>query len=523
MSKPLKIDGVTEDPIIDLVLDTIKRKKQAIIFVNTKRSAESVAERIALKLKTATQEVLSEQVLKALSSPTRQCKRLSYCVSRGVAFHHSGLASKQRSLVENSFRNGEIRIIAATPTLAMGIDLPAFRTIIRDLKRYGGSWGMSWIPVLEYHQQAGRAGRPKFDKYGESICLAKSESEKEEIVEKFLLGDPEPIYSKLAVEPILRTHVLSLIASGFVNTKKELLEFFEQTFYGFQYKDIDELDKILSKIIRLLEEWGFVESITIDNDFVAANQINEFKIMPTQIGIRVSQLYLDPYTADYIITSLKRAMQKQLIEFSFLSMITNTLELRPLFSARAKEIADIQEKLAEYDSNLIVLEPTIYDPAYDNYMSAIKTAIVFEEWMEEKGEDFLYEKYGVTPGELRVKLALADWLLYATEELASLSEQKEQIKYIRKTRYRLMHGVKEELLPLTKLRGIGRVRARRLFRNKIRDLGDIRKADIALLSQIVGKETALKIKEHVGEKIEKILDGRRKGQLNLRRYKKKIK
>ena len=119
----------TGNGALDLALDTIKIGKQAIVFANTKRSAEKTAEDIAGKVKTDNKELveLSDKVLKALSSHTKQCQRLANCIKKGIAFHHAGLVSKQRELIEDNFRNGTIKIICATPTLALGIDLPAFR------------------------------------------------------------------------------------------------------------------------------------------------------------------------------------------------------------------------------------------------------------------------------------------------------------------------------------------------------------------------------------------------------------
>ena len=118
-------------------------------------------ERIA-KLQSANPDLLklSKKLLKVLSSPTKQCKRLARCTQHGIAFHHAGLPNKQRELIENSFREGKIKIICCTPTLAMGVNLNAFRTILKSLKRYSSKWGYAWLPVLEYHQCAGRAGRP---------------------------------------------------------------------------------------------------------------------------------------------------------------------------------------------------------------------------------------------------------------------------------------------------------------------------------------------------------------------------
>src|SRR3989338_5274057 len=295
-----KIPSETGNAALDLALDTIKIGKQALVFANTKRSAEKTAEDIAKKVKTGNKELieLSESVLKALSRPTKQCERLSSCIKKGIAFHHAGLVAKQREIIEDNFKNGLIKIICATPTLAYGLDLPAFRAILKDLRRYG-SRGMAYIPVLEYLQMSGRAGRPKFDDFGESIIVAASENEKKKLYEMYVLGEPEDIYSKLAVEPVLRTYLLSLIAANFVNTKKKIVDFFEKTFWAHQFVDMGKLEIIIDKMLDLLEEWNFIEMESKKDDFVSADKIsnNDERIRATIMGKRVAELYIDPLTA----------------------------------------------------------------------------------------------------------------------------------------------------------------------------------------------------------------------------------
>ncbi|MEK6849328.1 MAG: hypothetical protein AABY01_02030, partial [Nanoarchaeota archaeon] len=136
------------DGVIDLCQDTLNKKKQALIFVNAKRSAEKTAEDIGktLKIRSATLHALSEEIRNVLSKPTKQCERLADCVHNGAAFHHAGLHAQQKTLVENAFRSGVLGLIACTPTLAMGLDLPAFRAIITSTKRFG-QHGMQFIPV----------------------------------------------------------------------------------------------------------------------------------------------------------------------------------------------------------------------------------------------------------------------------------------------------------------------------------------------------------------------------------------
>ena len=96
-------------------------------------------------------------------------RSLSLCVAGGSAFHHAGLSREERGIVEDGFRKGYIKCISSTPTLAAGLNLPARRVIIRDYLRFAAGEGMQPIPASEYHQMAGRAGRPRLDPYGEAI------------------------------------------------------------------------------------------------------------------------------------------------------------------------------------------------------------------------------------------------------------------------------------------------------------------------------------------------------------------
>ena len=90
------------------------------------------------------------------------------------------------------------------------------------------------------------------------------------------------------------------------------------------------------------------------------------------------------------------------------------------------------------------------------------------------------------------------------------------IKEIVKLRLRLKYGVKEELLPLIRLENIGRVRARALFRNRIKDLKDLKDASLATLTQLLGEKTALSVKKQLGQEQNEVPENRRKGQISLR-------
>lgn len=484
------VKEVAKDSVIDLALDTIKLGKQALVFINTKKSAESVAENLARvienhNLNSDNLEQEAKKVRSALSSPTKQCHKLATCVKSGIAFHHSGLAAAQRRLIETSFKEGKIKIICCTTTLALGLDFPSDRVIVRDLKRFSG-YGTNWIPVLEMKQFIGRAGRPSYHTEGEAICIAKTDKEKEEIYERYILGEPEEIYSKLAIEPVLRMYILSLVAIAFTRTREKLSEFFEKTFWAFQYGDIDKIEVKLDRILNTLKKFGFILE-------------KQGKLQATNIGIKVSQLYIDPLTAHHLIKCIGNASKDKdggikLSEIGMMQAISETREMRPLLRVRQSEYEDIQEELLKIEDSLYS-HPDFMDEVF---LDSFKTALMFKDWLNEKGEEHILDKYRVRPGELMVKRNNADWLLYSFEQLALLLGKKELLGDVAKLRVRLKYGAKEELLALLRFKNIGRVRSRLLYNAGIKNRRDVRTTGLEKLSLVLrGKEIAKQLKEQI--------------------------
>jgi len=478
-----------------IVENTLGMKKQCLFFVSSRKGAEALAERISnlVKPRLGRNEQndllkVSSEILDVLEIPTKQCKRLANCIKSGVAFHHAGLLGKQKRIIEENFRNGLIKIITATPTLALGVNLPAFRVIIRDAKRFYTGLGAVYIPVLEYKQMTGRAGRPQYDEFGEAVLIAKTEEEVRDLTEHFIFGEPEEIRSKLAVEPILRMHTLSLVASELVKSEKSLKHFFSKTFFAFQYGDTFLLDDKLDEILESLEDWEFIKR-------------KGSELHATKIGKRISELYIDPLTANYFLECLRTATGKKTEAFSYLHTISNVIESRPLLSVRTGEISDIENVIAKNENLFLQKIPEEWDLDFEEFFKSIKTAMMLEDWINEATEDQILTKYRVAPGELRSRLNIAGWLIYGLQELSLLLDFKEVLKKVRKTRIRLQYGIKEELTPLVRLEQIGRVRARKLYNSGLKTLDNLRKIPLESLSLIVGKKIASIIKNQLDKKL----------------------
>ena len=225
---------------VDLGLQSVKGGGQALLFAETRARSASLAtkagdavSRLLTKKDARALERTAKKIL-AGSEHTDLVKRLAQLVEKGVAFHHAGLNQTCREIVESEFRNGSIKLISSTPTLAAGVNLPARRVVISSISRYDAKSGANKsISVLEYKQLCGRAGRPQYDDHGESIIVAGG-FDASDLVDCYVNGEPEPIESKMADDRSLRTHVLSIIVTNPGLREGEILDFFLQTLGGHQ-------------------------------------------------------------------------------------------------------------------------------------------------------------------------------------------------------------------------------------------------------------------------------------------------
>jgi len=359
-----------------------------------------------------------------------------------------------------------------------GVNLPNFRAVIRDVKRYYPGLGSIYLPVLEVEQMFGRSGRSRFDTWGEGILVAKNEKEVEELESYYLKGELEEISSKISTESALRIHILSLVSNRFLKSEAEIFEFFKKTFFGKRYREISVLKEKIEETIFLLESWGFLER-------------KEGKLNATKIGRRISQLYLDPLSANLFIESLKGCQKAN--EFTLFCLLAKAGELKPSPSLTTKDAFLVEEEILKNEEFFFFQIPDEFDEEYEEFLREAKLATIFSFWIEEKTEGEIMEKLKITPGELHSRVEISDWLLYSILEISKLVPFEQEIKKeLKKLRVRLRYGIKEELIPLVSLKGIGRVRARALFDSGFGSISKIKEAKTEDLVRVLKSQTLVK-------------------------------
>ena len=476
-----------KEEIWSLIEQAVKDGGQSLVFVNSRRSTEALAVKYCKKMSTLAGRELSRQEMDLLEGDgetTETGRKLSSCVKCGIAFHNAGLTYRQRKYVEDNFRNGQIKCIVATPTLAAGINLPARRVIVRDTMRYETNYGNSPIPVMEIKQMCGRAGRPGYDPYGEAILVAKTQEDADHLMQDYVEHDTERLTSKLFNERVLRSHVLGLLATDDADSHESIIDFLKETFFG-TVSQMFGIESVVDGIVSSLVE---EEMAKTDGDSVRV----------TSFGKRVSDLYIDPISAS-ILKHAVMNIEDDTDNLAILLVAAMTPDVLGLYPKKSdNEMLDAALQKLD-DNNLWLVDPydlRDYDPEFLN--SDLKVALLIEEWIEETNEETICNNMGIGPGDIRSKVDMMDWIIYAMSEIAYIFNPS-AIKSIRPLMTRIRYGVKEELIELVSFRGVGRNRARILFNKGIRTKADVVAIGEEELASIpgIGHVLASKMKEQV--------------------------
>ncbi|PWR71074.1 ATP-dependent DNA helicase [Methanospirillum stamsii] len=473
------VHAKTKHDDLNLCLDTIEEGGQCLVFVSSRRNAEGFAKKAAGALKAGTPDTreLGRQIRKLRDRD--EGNLLADCVEKGAAFHHAGLLRQERAIIEEGFRNGFIEVISATPTLAAGLNLPARRVIIRDYSRFSSGLGMVPIPVGEYHQMAGRAGRPHLDPYGEAVLIAKDAPTVERLFDTFIDAETERIDSQCVDDNSLCAHILSLIATGFASDEQALTEFMNRTFYVHQHPKTRSLPRIISDAIRFLTQAEMIHQ-------------SEQTLSATSLGNLVSRLYLNPCTARLILENLKPG--KTLTLIGLLHVICVSPDMQRLY-LKSADTQMLRTFLFKHNDDLILPLPFEQEEE-ELWLSGLKTALVLGDWADEISEKQIEERYGIGAGDLYNIVDSGKWLLHATERLVS-THIPELGKTIATLATRVHHGIKAELLPLITLRNIGRVRARTLFNAGYPDPESVAKAGVSRIARLIGEGIARQVIEEI--------------------------
>ncbi|OWK63873.1 DNA polymerase theta [Lonchura striata] len=344
-----------EDHIVSLCYETVCGGHSVLLFCPSKNWCEKLADIIAREFYSLQQTESSaknsalapvvvdrEGIDEVLDQLKRSISGLDSVLQRtlpyGVAFHHaaifsaltfsltitrvtkshvsSGLTFDERDIIEGAFRQGLIRVLAATSTLSSGVNLPARRVIIRTPTFAG-----RLLDILTYKQMAGRAGRKGVDTEGESILVCKpSERSKGAAL---LQGSLKPVCSCLlrregeGVASSMKRAILEIIVGGVANTPEDVQTYASCTLLASSLKESKweygkEQDKAQAGPIEACVAW------LLENEFIqvvdSGNDVKAKVYHPTHLGSATLSSSLSPTEALEIFADLQRAMKSFVLE-----------------------------------------------------------------------------------------------------------------------------------------------------------------------------------------------------------------
>lgn len=474
------------DVIVKIVEKAIEDNSQALSFVSTRRFTESLATYVAKKIDKKTtneQKQKFKQVADKLlevpkkkgSLPTTTCLKLAEAAEKGVVFHHAGLFNEQKEIIEDEFRNGNILMITATPSLMYGVNLPSKYVVIRDHTRWTSN-GPASIPVFDYEQMSGRAGRPQYDDVGYSYLVAKTMDEAFDLEARYVNGEIELTNSKLIDnKDAIYKQIIAQIASSLSKNLDDLNDFFGKTLYGFQMKNNPSMSMFAQDSLN----WELESAL----EFLLQNGI----IRATPEGLKTTDFGNLIAKSNYAVETAVKIKEyvstmEKLNPAEMIYALAETPDL-PLISFKGRKSKDpVRDKLSE----CCLFAVDIGNPE--------ATAVSLIEWIDERNEYEIENAYNVYSASTRRSAYEASRLVKFAKNTLEVLGNYSNLKDMDYLSARLYYGVKEDIIPLVVgVKRLGRKRARLLMKTFGDNLSEASEKDLQKVEGI-GPKLAGKVK-----------------------------
>ncbi len=545
-------DNCYQDYLKKTVSYFIKNDEPTLFFLPTRRDSRRWAGWLAGEIDAPR----ADEAICELSrlEETRSRNELLYLLEKGIAYHNADLSWEERNLVETYLKKGEIKLICATTTLAMGINLP-FKNVILSINKYTGNDGdyrngyLTSLTLTEVENMGGRAGRlnqNEKDNFGRAIFLAHSLLS-ETVVQNLyfhalkpanpagtprvsdpgakyyasLKSDTETLYRPSKKEKNLTNFLLKEIARG-INTEeklnyrlKELTSDDEKNdhYWVFNFEE----DDLKTEIKGGLEE-------LLNDDLVNYDKKEPEKLSPTRAGILINsrRISIDTYLLFKGYLENKRGKLSNLEVITLLAKSSEAKNIPipfPQFNqgtdyykkdnweyfyqdTMAELVSDRGEEGKEIYQDILELDGENHHLKIEDYLS-IKKTLLLNDWIGDKEIKEIEEAYKIYGGAIRKLGEGFSWLADCLEAIAydlgwsKKENKKEELAGIKMLSERLAWGVEEEGLKLARIHipGLSRCYVRALLREGYDDekcLGELSEESLA---KVVPERLAERIKK----------------------------
>jgi len=476
----------SQDVIVPLVKKLMNSAdEKVIVFRNKRGSASGCAKYLAaeLGLPPANDEI--SQLPTFDLSVTSQVLR--ECLLGGTAFHTTDLDREERILIERAFRaqNDHVRVLAATTTVAAGINTPASTVILVEHK-FPGAISQPYT-VAEYKNMAGRAGRLGYKEEGKAILLADTPAERNQLFRKYVFGTPEPISSSFAEEDLI-TWLLRLLVQIKQISRTDAVRLLTNTYGGYLHnrKNPDWRENIKSRLEQLIPVLISHKLLEDQDGFIRL----------TQLGIICGQSTLS-------FDSIIRLIDLISLNGNRVSDIRELLVLTQALPEVDERYTPLAKNETQWPSRAETVMPGVvqllrhYTQDALTFGKRAKRVCLLSDWIQGRPIEEMQNAYSanafnaVGPGDVRGLADITRFSLRSVYQIVSVllegnCPEEERLEVLLR---QLELGIPEEGLPLLSLpKSLERGEYLQLITAGILTPGEYWKRDLEILRVIIGRK-----------------------------------
>jgi helicase len=504
--------GESIDGMLDGFIEQVKQAEGAtLVFLKSRQNTVDLAFRLAAAVNYAPAKAALEQL--QVEEPSFLIRTLSQAMTRGVAFHNSDLSPRQREIVEQAFTQGEIRILVATTTLAMGVNLPADTVYLETVKYASGRYDdhSSLVPIsrADFENMSGRAGRLGLADHrpGKAIVLASSEFDRDILWESYVAfhavsgHDSEPFASAFVSLPP-EDWALSVVVSGLARSNADLERVYQQTFYH-QLTTTCPVD--WTAIVRLLKRRGCIQ-IDPEEDVITA----------TSIGLAAARTGLSVRQAVRFKALIDSGCPETPFGWTALALSAPDWPLPPRMLTRLEHRQNTPVKMLyqRFDHSVEEAVPLLPEnhrrqPLSYRQSAALKALLLLDDWCRLTPVQKLEERYQLHLGQI---ISLGETAAHLVGGMAALIEAEDvespAVAALRDLAFSLRRGLPAPLIELYRRAGDLLIRAEMLalFSEGITTAGELSHLSDDRLEEIIKDKTrASQLRKRIGELAEEVV------------------
>ncbi len=261
------------------------RRTPALLFCFNRRQTEQTASALAHEgYAEEDDEVIlldtfdSAVAEHGLDPESSSVDNMRYLVSRGVAFHHAGLLPALKDIVERLFATGKVKVLCATETFALGVNMPAAAVVFDSLKKYNGV-SVDWLLVREYTQMAGRAGRRGMDETGTVVALLEPRDYEPRALQRMFTGSSEALASSFNLSYASLCNLVSRVGDRIGETLEKSFAVHSGGSPSRRQRKMKRMRRALSDRLDILEARGYIHDFACTEKGDMMRRLNGFEVI----------------------------------------------------------------------------------------------------------------------------------------------------------------------------------------------------------------------------------------------------